>query len=238
MCSCRSVGTRFLINFLPGGKNFHVVHSSADVENAVFQSVRSAFEYQGAFEGFLRLLSSHNLLGQKCSALSRLYVSSSVWNAGGFKDKLLEQVARITIGSPTKFDNFVGPVVWVFSPGYLGDTSTKLPLATKLPSTRFWVTLKKLKLVVGRSSSEELVNTSYLHSHDELLTRDSGDDSVGYFVQPTVILTKDPKSVTMVEEIFGPVLTVGMMLHNLLSLSSHIPRSMSLRTLNTTLLST
>ena len=36
----------------------------------------------------------------------------------------------------------------------------------------------------------------------------SGDDSKGFFIQPTVILTKDPKSVTMVDEIFGPVLTV------------------------------
>ena len=36
----------------------------------------------------------------------------------------------------------------------------------------------------------------------------AADDSKGYFVQPTVILTKDPKSVTMVDEIFGPVLTV------------------------------
>ena len=37
----------------------------------------------------------------------------------------------------------------------------------------------------------------------------TADDSTGFFVQPTVILTKDPKSVTMVDEIFGPVLTVG-----------------------------
>lgn len=36
----------------------------------------------------------------------------------------------------------------------------------------------------------------------------SADDSKGYFVQPTVILTKDPKSITMREEIFGPVVTV------------------------------
>lgn len=34
------------------------------------------------------------------------------------------------------------------------------------------------------------------------------DDSIGYFVEPTVLLTKNPKSRTMVEEIFGPVLTV------------------------------
>jgi 1-pyrroline-5-carboxylate dehydrogenase len=30
-----------------GGKNFHIVHASADVRNAVVQSVRGAFEYQG-----------------------------------------------------------------------------------------------------------------------------------------------------------------------------------------------
>jgi 1-pyrroline-5-carboxylate dehydrogenase len=34
------------------------------------------------------------------------------------------------------------------------------------------------------------------------------DKSKGYFIQPTVIETKDPKYVTMCEEIFGPVLTV------------------------------
>lgn len=30
----------------------------------------------------------------------------------------------------------------------------------------------------------------------------------GYFIEPTIIETKDPKSVTMCEEIFGPVLTI------------------------------
>jgi 1-pyrroline-5-carboxylate dehydrogenase len=34
------------------------------------------------------------------------------------------------------------------------------------------------------------------------------DKSVGYFIQPTVIEAKDPKYVTMCEEIFGPVLTI------------------------------
>lgn len=34
------------------------------------------------------------------------------------------------------------------------------------------------------------------------------DKKKGYFIEPTVILTKDPKSVTMLEEIFGPVLTI------------------------------
>lgn len=34
------------------------------------------------------------------------------------------------------------------------------------------------------------------------------DKSVGYFVEPTVIVTTDPRFVTLCEEIFGPVLTI------------------------------
>jgi 1-pyrroline-5-carboxylate dehydrogenase len=34
------------------------------------------------------------------------------------------------------------------------------------------------------------------------------DKSVGYFVQPTLIETSDPRAITMCEELFGPVLTV------------------------------
>lgn len=42
----------------------------------------------------------------------------------------------------------------------------------------------------------------------EILTGGGCDDSVGYFIEPTVILTTNPKFKTMEEEIFGPVLTV------------------------------
>ncbi|CAA7259329.1 unnamed protein product [Cyclocybe aegerita] len=140
-----------------GGKNFHVVHRSAEVRNAVLQSVRGAFEYQG----------------QKCSALSRLYVSSSVWNKGGFKNQFLEEIAKIKVGPPMDWSNFMGPVI-------------------------------------GRPAYDKI--TSYIQkardAGGEVLIGGTGDDSKGYFIQPTVILTKDPKSVTMVEEIFGPVVTV------------------------------
>ena len=34
------------------------------------------------------------------------------------------------------------------------------------------------------------------------------DDSVGYYVEPTVVVTENPQFKTMVEEIFGPVLTI------------------------------
>lgn len=42
----------------------------------------------------------------------------------------------------------------------------------------------------------------------EILAGGSGDKSSGFFVEPTVVLTEDPKSKLMAEEIFAPVLTI------------------------------
>ena len=42
----------------------------------------------------------------------------------------------------------------------------------------------------------------------EIIAGGGYDKSEGYFIEPTVIVTTDPKSTTMAEEIFGPVLTV------------------------------
>ena len=46
------------------------------------------------------------------------------------------------------------------------------------------------------------------HEDAEIIYGGNFDDSVGYFIDPTIILTTDPKFKTMVEEIFGPVLTI------------------------------
>ncbi|KAK7752874.1 1-pyrroline-5-carboxylate dehydrogenase [Diatrype stigma] len=76
-----------------GGKNFHLVHRSADLANAAVQTVRGAFEYQG----------------QKCSATSRAYVPASAWPE--FKDKLIAETKSLVVGPPTDPANFVGPVI-------------------------------------------------------------------------------------------------------------------------------
>ncbi len=55
--------------------------------------------------------------------------------------------------------------------------------------------------------------TSYIEkarasSESKIIFGGKGDKSTGYFVQPTVILTTNPKAPTMCDELFGPVLTV------------------------------
>ena len=42
----------------------------------------------------------------------------------------------------------------------------------------------------------------------DIIAGGGSDDSKGYFIEPTVIVSKEPKSKLMVEEIFGPVLTI------------------------------
>lgn len=76
-----------------GGKNFHLIHSSADIKNAVVQTVRGAFEYQG----------------QKCSATSRLYVPKSIWPE--FKRQLIKEATALKVGPPWDPQNFIGPVI-------------------------------------------------------------------------------------------------------------------------------
>jgi 1-pyrroline-5-carboxylate dehydrogenase len=45
-------------------------------------------------------------------------------------------------------------------------------------------------------------------SDAEIIAGGTCDDSVGYFISPTVVATSNPKFRTMVEEIFGPVMTI------------------------------
>jgi 1-pyrroline-5-carboxylate dehydrogenase len=42
----------------------------------------------------------------------------------------------------------------------------------------------------------------------DIITGGRCDDSTGYFIEPTVVVSKKPKSKLMMEEIFGPVLTL------------------------------
>lgn len=65
--------------------------------------------------------------------------------------------------------------------------------------------------VIDNKSFEKV--TSYIEyakssNEAEIICGGGYDDSVGYFVEPTIILTINPEFKTMKEEIFGPVLTI------------------------------
>jgi 1-pyrroline-5-carboxylate dehydrogenase len=64
--------------------------------------------------------------------------------------------------------------------------------------------------VIGRPAFDKITGIIEQAKKDggEVLAGGEWDDSKGYFIQPTVIVTKDPKSITMTQEIFGPVMTV------------------------------
>lgn len=74
-----------------GGKNACIVTASADLERAATGIIRSAF----------------GMGGQKCSALSRLYVHQAV--AEPLLERILDQTTQLRIGNPAKQENWLGP---------------------------------------------------------------------------------------------------------------------------------
>ncbi|KAJ2657165.1 1-pyrroline-5-carboxylate dehydrogenase [Coemansia sp. RSA 1200] len=139
-----------------GGKNYHLVHPSADIDNVVNNTIRGSFEFQG----------------QKCSACSRLYVPKSKW--AQIRDGLVAAAESIKQGPVTDPANFMGPVI-------------------------------------NQAAYDKITNyIEYARnaSDCEIIAGGKYSDSEGFYIRPTIVVTTDPFTKTMKEEIFGPVLTV------------------------------
>ena len=76
-----------------GGKDFVIVHPSADPSSIVTTLVRGAFEYQG----------------QKCSAASRAYLPASLWAA--VRDELISTTRSLTYGDVSEDLSIFGGAV-------------------------------------------------------------------------------------------------------------------------------
>ncbi len=76
-----------------GGKDFVLAHKSADAKALATGLIRGAFEYQG----------------QKCSAASRAYIPSNLWEE--VRAFMLADLAEIKMGGVEDFSNFVNAVI-------------------------------------------------------------------------------------------------------------------------------
>lgn len=76
-----------------GGKDFVIAHKSADPKAVAVGLVRGAFEYQG----------------QKCSAASRAYIPSNLWE--DIKRYMLEDLGDMKMGGTEDFTNFINAVI-------------------------------------------------------------------------------------------------------------------------------
>ena len=76
-----------------GGKDFIMVHKSAEAKEVATAIVRGAFEFQG----------------QKCSAASRAYIPSNLWEE--VKTYVLEDLNSIKMGDPGDLSNFINAVI-------------------------------------------------------------------------------------------------------------------------------
>jgi len=68
-----------------------------------------------------------------------------------------------------------------------------------------------MNAVIDRAAFTDITNYieyARTHADAEIITGGNYDDAIGYFIEPTTILTTDPHFKTMEEEIFGPVVTI------------------------------
>ncbi|MBJ6366525.1 L-glutamate gamma-semialdehyde dehydrogenase [Snuella sedimenti] len=139
-----------------GGKDFIVAHKTANAKQVATAIVRGAFEFQG----------------QKCSAASRAYIPTSLWE--DVKNYVIEDVKSIKMGSPEDMSNFFTAVIHEGS-------------------------FDKLAKYIDQAKAD---------ADAEIIIGGGYDKSKGYFIEPTVILTSNPKYTTMCTELFGPVITI------------------------------
>lgn len=139
-----------------GGKNYHLVHNSADVETVVNGTILSSFEY----------------CGQKCSACSRMYVPQSLWCK--IKEGLIATRDLLKVGDVEEFDSFMGAVI----------------------DDKAFARIKSYIDHAKQSPDLEIIGGGRY------------DDKCGYFVEPTIVVSKNPTDKIMTEEIFGPVLAI------------------------------
>jgi 1-pyrroline-5-carboxylate dehydrogenase len=76
-----------------GGKDFIVAHASAEPQALSVAIARGGFEYQG----------------QKCSAVSRVYVPRSLWN--DVRERTVGMLQQFRMGDVADFRNFMGAVI-------------------------------------------------------------------------------------------------------------------------------
>ena len=139
-----------------GGKDFIVAHESAVPAEVATGISRGAFEYQG----------------QKCSAASRAYIPSNMWEE--VKTQIVADANSFKMGSPEDPSNFINAVI---------------------DEKAFDRIAQYIDYVKEQSDAEIIVGGGY-------------DKSKGYFIEPTIVLTSNPKFRTLCEEIFGPVITI------------------------------
>jgi len=95
--------------------------------------------------------------------------------------------------------------LWRRVEAQLVETVQSLPMGSPTDFRNF------LCAVIDDQAFEDItgyVEQAKAGSEYEILTGGGSDKSSGYFIQPTVVASRDPKSTLMREEIFGPVLTV------------------------------
>ncbi|OQY10564.1 MAG: 1-pyrroline-5-carboxylate dehydrogenase [Marinitoga sp. 4572_148] len=195
-----------VINFIPGpgskigefvfsNPNFGGVHFTGSVNtfNSMWESIGKNIRNYKSYPRIVGETGGKDFVIAHHTANRKALITALIRGAFEYQGQKCSAASRA----------YISKTVWEDIKEELIETTKNLKMGTPTDFSNF------VNAVIDNAAFKKITGyVEYARENAQILVGGEYDDSVGYFIKPTIILTDDPHFKTMEEEIFGPVLTI------------------------------
>ncbi|GAB6189308.1 L-glutamate gamma-semialdehyde dehydrogenase [Marinitoga arctica] len=195
-----------VINFIPGpgskvgeiifsNPNFGGVHFTGSVNtfNSMWKSIGKNIDNYNSYPRIVGETGGKDFVIAHSTANRNALITALIRGAFEYQGQKCSAASRA----------YISKIVWEDIKEDLIETTNNLKMGSPIDFSNF------INAVIDKPAYKKITGyIEYARENAQILAGGEYDDSVGYFIKPTIILTDDPHFKTMEEEIFGPVLTI------------------------------
>lgn len=195
-----------VINFIPGpgskigefvfsNPNFGGVHFTGSVNtfNSMWESIGKNIRNYKSYPRIVGETGGKDFVIAHHTANRKALITALIRGAFEYQGQKCSAASRA----------YISKTVWEDIKEELIETTKNLKMGTPTDFSNF------VNAVIDNAAFKKITGyVEYARENAQILVGGEYDDSVGYFIKPTIILTDNPHFKTMEEEIFGPVLTI------------------------------
>ncbi|WP_129407873.1 L-glutamate gamma-semialdehyde dehydrogenase [Marinitoga lauensis] len=195
-----------VINFIPGpgskvgeivfsNPNFGGVHFTGSVNtfNSMWESIGKNIRNYKSYPRIVGETGGKDFVIAHPTANRKALITALIRGAFEYQGQKCSAASRA----------YISKTVWDDIRDELIETTKNLKMGDPADFSNF------VNAVIDKAAFKKITGyIEYAKENAEILVGGTYDDSVGYFINPTIVKTDDPHFKTMEEEIFGPVLTV------------------------------
>ncbi|MBM7558461.1 L-glutamate gamma-semialdehyde dehydrogenase [Marinitoga litoralis] len=195
-----------VINFIPGpgskvgeivfsNPNFGGVHFTGSVNtfNSMWEMIGKNIRNYKSYPRIVGETGGKDFVIAHSSANRKALITALIRGAFEYQGQKCSAASRA----------YLSKSVWEDIKEELSETTKNLKMGSPTDFSNF------VNAVIDKAAFKKITGyIKYARENAEILVGGEYDDSVGYYIKPTMVLTDDPHFKTMEEEIFGPVLTL------------------------------